>query len=61
MQKVISININASPNPNTLPFQEHDFPKLNELLADGYKVINVYQIAPSPSLFCTTITFVLEK
>lgn len=61
MQKVISVNINAKPKPDSSVYSEHEFPEINKLLAEGYNVVQVYQIAPSPSLYCTTITFVLEK
>ena len=60
MQKVIHININARPKDNK-SLSEHEAPELNKYLENGYKVVNIYQIAPSPSLYCTTITFVLEK
>ena len=61
MQKVISVNITAKPKPDSVVFSEHEFPEINKCLAEGYKVVQVYQIAPSPSLYCSTITFVLEK
>jgi hypothetical protein len=61
MQKVISVNINSKPRPENSPFSEHVFPQLEKLLEDGYKVIGVHQLAPSPSLYCFTITFILEK
>lgn len=60
MQKVICINVNARPKDNKT-LSEHEAPELNSYLADGYKVVDVYQSAPSQNLFCTTITFVLEK
>ena len=61
MQKVISVNINAKPKPDHAVFSEHQYPEINKYLEEGYKVLQVHQIAPSPSLYCTTITFVLEK
>jgi len=64
MQKVISVNINAMPNKDedkNVVFSEHEYPEVNKYLADGYKVVQFYQIAPSPSLYCSTLTFVLEK
>lgn len=60
MQKVICVNISARPNDNKV-FSEHELPELNKHLEDGYKIVQVYQSAPSQNLFCTTITFVLEK
>ena len=60
MQKVIHVNINARPGDSN-NLSEHEAPELNNYLKEGYKVVNVYQIAPSPSLYCTTITFVIEK
>ncbi|MDB0616078.1 hypothetical protein PL372_11095 [Tenacibaculum dicentrarchi] len=60
MQKVINLNINARPE-NNKTFSEYETPVLKKYLEEGYKVINVYQIAPSPSLYCTTITYILEK
>lgn len=61
MQTVISVNINSRPKKEGESFSEHKFPQLEELLQQGYKVVQVYQIAPSPSLYCFTMTFVLEK
>jgi hypothetical protein len=61
MQKVISININSKPKSENSIFSEHEFPELNKYLAEGYKVIEFHQIAPSPSLYCATLTFILEK
>ena len=64
MQKVISVNINATPemdsNGNT-HFSEHEYPQLNKYLSEGYKIVQFYQIAPSNNLYCSTLTFVLEK
>lgn len=64
MQKVISVNINAKPQKDgndKVTFSEHEYPQLNKYLEEGYKVVQFYQIAPSQSLFCSTLTFVLEK
>ncbi len=63
MQKVISVNINARPMKDNrdVHFSEHEYPELNKYLADGYKVVQFYQIAPSQSTHCSTLTFVLEK
>lgn len=61
MQKVITVNVNSRPRPEQAPFSENVFPELDKLLQEGYKIIQVHQIAPSPNLFCVTITFVLEK
>ena len=64
MQKVISVNISASPNKDgdkSVPFSEHEFPELNKYLTDGYKVAQFYQIAPSHTFSSSTLTFVLEK
>jgi hypothetical protein len=61
MQKVISVNINAKPKPENSVFSEHEFPEVNKYLSEGFKIVQVYQIAPSPNLYCTTITFILEK
>lgn len=61
MQKVISVNVTARPKPDTEQFNELEYPLIKKYLEEGYKVIQVYQIAPSPSLYCSTITFVLEK
>ena len=60
MQKVITVNINARPEDGKV-FSEYEIPLLNNVLESGYKVVQVYQSAPSQNLFCTTITFVLEK
>jgi len=64
MQKVISVNINARPQKgdnDKVTFSEHEYPELNKYLADGYNVVQFYQIAPSNALYCSTLTFVLEK
>lgn len=61
MQKVISINVNSRPRPENAAFSENIFPELEKLLEEGYKIIQVHQIAPSPNLYCVTITFILEK
>lgn len=64
MQKVISVNVNAKPQKDgndKVPFSEHEYPEVNKYLTDGYKVVQFYQIAPSDSLYCSTLTFVLEK
>jgi hypothetical protein len=60
MQKVITVNINARPEDNAV-FSEYEIPLLNNALQEGYKVVQVHQSAPSQNLYCTTITFVLEK
>jgi hypothetical protein len=61
MQKVISVNVTARPKPDTETFTELEYPQIKKYLEEGYKVVQVYQIAPSPSLYCSTITFILEK
>ena len=64
MQKVISININAriqGENNEKVQFSEHEYPELNKYLSDGYKVVQFHQIAPSNTLYCSTLTFILEK
>lgn len=61
MQKVVTVNVVARPSKDDGSFSELEFPVLNKYLDDGFKVISVYQIAPSPNLYCSTITFVLEK
>lgn len=64
MQVVISVNINARPQKNgneAMAFAEYEFPEVNKYLQLGFKVVQFYQIAPSPSLYCSTLTFVLEK
>lgn len=64
MQKVVSVNINAKPkkeDSDKITFSEHEYPEINKYLADGYKVVQFYQIAPSDALYCSTLTFVLEK
>jgi len=60
MQKVITINVTARPE-NNASFTEYEMPTINKWLEKGYKVVQVYQSAPSQNLYCTTITFVLEK
>lgn len=61
MQTVVSVNVNSRPEKDGQRFSENQFPQLEEYLKQGYKVIQVYQLAPSPNLYCFTITFVLEK
>lgn len=64
MQKVISVNINSgikSENNEKTQFSEHEYPQLNKYLSEGYKVIQFQQIAPSNTLYCSTLTFILEK
>lgn len=64
MQKVISVNIDSFPNKDndkSVPFSEHEYPELNKYLADGYKVVQFYQIAPGHSYHSSTLTFILEK
>lgn len=61
MQKVISINVNSRMEEQNKYFSEREFPVLNKYLEDGYKVVQFYQIAPSNNLYCSTLTFVLEK
>lgn len=63
MQKVISVNIGARPMKDNkdVPFSEHEYPELNKYLTEGYKVVQFHQIAPCPTLSCSTLTFVIEK
>lgn len=64
MQKVISANINTSiksENNEKMQFSEHEFPQLNKYLSEGYKVVQFQQIAPSNTLYCSTLTFILGK
>ena len=61
MQKVICVNITARPHGDNKTFSEHELPELNKYLEEGYKVVQVYQSAPSQNLYCTTFTFVIEK
>lgn len=60
MQKVMSFNVNTKiPNDNS--FNLIDSTELNKVLEEGWKVVSVHQIAPTPSIYAFTITFVLEK
>lgn len=59
-QKVISVNVLSRSGSNQ-EFREMEFPILNKYLDDGYRVVNTYQIAPSPQLYVVTLTFILEK
>lgn len=60
MQKIISVNVASKPNDGD-KFLEIEFPIVQSYLDDGYYVKQVYQMAPSTSLYCFTITFILEK
>lgn len=60
-QKVITINVLSRTGSVEKEFKELEFPILNKYLDEGYSVVNVYQIAPSPQLYVVTITYVLEK
>lgn len=63
MQKVVTVNVLArTGTSNDVPnFLELEFPILNKYLEEGYTVKAVHQIAPSPSLYSATFTFILEK
>ncbi len=61
-QKVVSVNVlSRTSGGETAGFKELEFTIINKYLDEGYKVVQVYQIAPSPQLYVVTITFVLEK
>lgn len=61
-QKVVTVNVlSRVGTASSTEFKELEFPTLNRYLAEGYSIVNVYQIAPSPQLYCVTITFILEK
>lgn len=63
VQKVVTVNVLSRVGANNQggEFKELEFPTLNRYLAEGYKIVNVHQIAPSPQLYVVTITFILEK
>ena len=63
MQKVIIVNVNATPHQEgniKVPFSEHEIPELNKALSEGFRVVEFHQIAPAPNLYCSTLTFILE-
>jgi hypothetical protein len=61
-QKVVTVNVlSRIGGASSAEFKELEFPNLNRYLAEGYNIVNVYQIAPSPQLYCVTITFILER
>jgi hypothetical protein len=62
IQKVVTVNVLSRVGAtSSVEFKELEFPTLNRYLLEGYNIVNVYQIAPSPQLYCVTITFILEK
>lgn len=62
-QKVVTVNVlsRVGVNNQAGEFKELEFPTLNRYLSEGYNIVNVHQIAPSPQLYVVTITFILEK
>ncbi len=63
IQKVVTVNVLSRVGVNNQggEFKELEFPTLNRYLSEGFNIVNVYQIAPSPQLYVVTITFILEK
>lgn len=62
LQKVVTVNVLSRLGTNSaIEFKELEFPILNKYLAEGYNIVAVHQIAPSPQLYVVTITFILEK
>ncbi|MBK9108494.1 MAG: hypothetical protein IPM92_09015 [Saprospiraceae bacterium] len=62
MQQVITVTIKNVSNPEG--FAEFRFPQVKAALDDGYKIIQVHQIAfpgPMGSLSMLCLTFVLQK
>ncbi|EJG01418.1 hypothetical protein [Flavobacterium sp. F52] len=61
-QKVVAVNVlSRTTGGENTGFKELEFSVINKYLDEGYKVVQVYQIAPSPQLYVVTITFILEK
>ncbi|WP_029295705.1 hypothetical protein [Chryseobacterium hispalense] len=63
LQKVVTVNVlsRVGTTNQSGEFKELEFPTLNKYLAEGYQIVNVHQIAPSPQLYVVMITFILEK
>lgn len=63
LQKVVTVNVlsRVGASNQSGEFKELEFPTLNKYLAEGYHIVNVHQIAPSPQLYVVMITFILEK
>ncbi len=59
MQKVVIVNVLARTGNN--PYNQIEFKELNELLVDGWKVVQFYQYGVSDQLYSVTMTFVIEK
>jgi hypothetical protein len=62
MQKVITITTHTNIVSMNAEFKETEFPKLNEYLQSGYKVLQVIPVSTSSTeSYMYSLTFVLEK
>jgi hypothetical protein len=59
MQKVVIISVNSSVTLNERLIS-HDVKEINDLLAEGYRIVQFHQISSSDNLYCATYTFILE-
>jgi uncharacterized BrkB/YihY/UPF0761 family membrane protein len=59
-QKVITVRVIGYENND---FTEHEFPKINKLLEDGWNIVNVYlqQVESQHTAGVAIITFILNK
>lgn len=60
MQKLITVSTHTNKGGND--FHEEEYPKVNELLEQGYKVVNVYPITTAATgSYMFALVIVLEK
>jgi hypothetical protein len=58
--KTITIKASATLATST-EFKEYEYPKLNELLNDGWKIKEIYQATTNQNVGFLFLTFVLQK
>ena len=62
MQKVITITSHTNIIDGDDKFIENEYPKLNEYLESGYRVVKTYPIIkPADPSYMFSITFILEN
>lgn len=60
MQKLITVTTHT--NKGGQDFHEEDYPTINTLLEDGYKIVNVYPITTAATnSYMFALVIVLEK
>lgn len=62
MQKVLTLTTHTNTIDGATRFTEKEYPKLNEYLGDGYKVIQAVPIPKgADTSYMYAVVFVLEK